>query len=232
MVIRGFNKTTLLDFPGKVASTIFTGGCNFKCGFCQNSALVLNPEQEPEISEEEVFSYLRKRQGIIEGVCISGGEPTLQPDLVSFIEKLKETGVAVKLDTNGYRPDILEELMEKRLLDMVAMDIKSDEEGYGRVAGLQGLDFNKIKSSAALLMKGDIDHEFRTTVVREYFDEKIITNISRWLKGAKKYFLQRFEDNGSVIVSGLSSPETEELIKYKDILLETMERVEIRGIDY
>ena len=232
MVIKGFNKTTLLDFPGKVAATIFTGNCNFRCPFCQNSDLVLNPSSQPEISEDEIFEFLNKRKGIIEGICISGGEPTLQPDLLSFMEKLKKTGTAVKLDTNGYEPDILETILDNGLADMVAMDIKSDLNGYREITGLSDIDTHKIARSAEILMDSDTDYEFRTTVVNEYYNEKTAESIAEWLRGAKKYYLQKFEDNEKVIKPGLTSPDTAALLKYRDILSKTIRQVEIRGTEY
>ncbi len=232
MVFKGFNKTTLLDFPGRVASTVFTGGCNFKCPFCQNSDLVLDASSIPDITEEEVIAHLEKRQGVVEGICITGGEPTLQPDLIPFIRRLKKTGTAVKLDTNGYRPDVLEELLTEGLIDMAAMDIKSDPETYAKVAGIKDLDIRLIMRSAELLMNSDTDYEFRTTVVKEFFNRKTAERIADWLKGAGKYFLQRFEDSERVMDPGLSSPSVEEMREYRQILSGTIRQVELRGVDY
>ncbi|MBO6137586.1 MAG: anaerobic ribonucleoside-triphosphate reductase activating protein [Lachnospiraceae bacterium] len=231
MIIRGFNKTTLLDFPGKVASTVFTGGCNFKCVFCQNAGLVLAPDKEPEIPEEEIFEYIHKRKGILEGICITGGEPTLEPGLIPFMERVKKTGIAVKLDTNGYRPEILREIMDKRLADMFAMDIKSDKEGYAKIAGMTDLDISRIELSAKLIMQSGVDYEFRTTAVKGYFDEAAAKNISQWLSGAGKYYIQRFKDGDNVLKSGLSAPDIDTLKRCRDILSETIEKVELRGVD-
>ena len=226
MVLRGLNKTTLLDFPGKVAATVFTGGCNFKCAFCQNSDLVFDPASQPELSEEEILDFIKKRQGILEGICITGGEPTLNNDLITFIKKIKTIGTAVKLDTNGYNPEVIKQLLSEKLLDMVAMDIKS------KIIGLPQLDFSRIEKSARILMESSIDYEFRTTVVREYFNEETAQNIAKWLSGAEKYFLQKFEDNEKVIEQGLTSPTLDEMLKYKEILSKTIKQVELRGIDY
>ena len=231
MILRGFNKTTLLDFPGKVASTVFTGGCNFRCVFCQNSGLVLSPDSEPEISEAEIFEYIKKRRGILEGICITGGEPTLDPGLIPFMEKLKDAGMAVKLDTNGYRPEVLREIIDKELADMFAMDIKADREGYKRITGLEGLEISRIEQSAGLIMNSGRDYEFRTTAVKGYFNEPVAENISVWLKGAKKYFIQRFEDGDNVLESGLSAPDIETLRRCRAILEKTIEQVELRGVD-
>ena len=231
MIIRGFNKTTLLDFPGKVASTVFTGGCNFRCVFCHNSELVLSPASQPEIPESEIFEHINKRKGILEGICITGGEPTLDPDLIPFMSRLKEAGMAVKLDTNGYRPEVLREIIRKGVADMFAMDIKSDREGYKRIIGLDAPDISRIEQSVELIMKSGVDYEFRTTAVRDYFDEKVAENISVWLKGAKKYFIQRFEDGDNVLEEGLSAPDIETLQRCRAILEKAIEQVELRGVD-
>ncbi len=231
MKICGYNKTTLLDYPGRVASTIFLGGCNFICPFCQNGDLVLNPAEIPAITEQEVFSHLKKRQGIIEGVCITGGEPTLNPKLRDFIKRIKELGLLVKLDTNGSRPEILKTLIDEGLIDMVAMDIKADRENYPKVSGIKNTDINAIDQSTKLLINGDIPYEFRTTVVHELFSKEQARNIAGWLKGAKQYFLQSYKDSERVIKPGFSAPTLAELNEYKDILSETIEQVDLRGAD-
>ena len=164
MPINGFNKTTLLDYPGKIASTIFLGGCNFRCPFCQNSSLVLSPNKQPVISTEEVLSVLKKRQGILEGVCITGGEPTLDKDLFLLIDKIKELGYPVKLDTNGSHPWILKKLVNNQMIDMVAMDIKSSKESYAKVSGCKNIDLTSICESVEFLLSNVIPYEFRTTV--------------------------------------------------------------------
>ena len=204
MQIHGFNKTTLLDFPGHLASTVFTGGCNMRCPYCQNADLVLNPMSQPLISEEVVFDHIKKRKGIIEGVCITGGEPTLQADLEDFIKRLKELGVMVKLDSNGYRPEVLKRLMENGLLDYVAMDIKSSLDDYHTVAGVK-LDTSLIKESIDLLKNGPIDYEFRTTVVKELHSKETFEKIGELLSGAKQYFLQGYIDSERVIERRFSS---------------------------
>ena len=173
MFISGFHKTTLLDYPGCIAAAIFTGGCNFRCPFCHNSGLVQDPFKEGLVPEDEVLAFLDKRKKILKGVCITGGEPTLQPDLPDFIGKVRKMGYRVKLDTNGYRPEVLRELLESGLLDYAAMDIKNCPEKYGAAAGLippgnaGGFELGKIEESIKLLLDGQIDYEFRTTVVKE-----------------------------------------------------------------
>ena len=230
MQIHGFNKTTLLDYPGLVAATVFTGGCNFRCPFCQNSDLVLDPMSQPLIPEEEILSHLRKRKGITAGVCITGGEPTLQPDLRDFIIKLREIGLKVKLDTNGYRPEVLGSLLNEGLLDYVAMDIKSSLAGYSKVAGVK-LNTDKIKESVRLLIDGNIPYEFRTTVVKELHGREEMEGIAELIKGAERYFLQGYEDSDRVISPGFTSYTKEELEKFLKIFFEKVKTVEIRGVE-
>ncbi len=231
MEIHGFNKTTLLDYPGHLASTIFLGGCNFRCPFCHNASLVLSPAGQPTIPEEEVFKNLKKRTGIIEGVCITGGEPTLYPGLTGFIRKIKELGFLVKLDTNGNNPHIIKELIKNGYLDYVAMDIKNSRAKYGLSCGLQNFDTTRISESVSYLLSGPVDYEFRTTVVKEHHTAEDFTEIGKWIKGAKAYFLQAYKDSGDIIKSGLTSPSKHELYEYKDLLSPYVENVAIRGID-
>ena len=231
MKICGLNKTTLLDYPGKVAATIFLGGCNFRCPFCQNSSLVLHADREPELSQDEIFSFLEKRRGILEGVCIIGGEPSLNDNLEEFIRKIRSLGYAVKLDTNGSRPYILKDLVRKNLLDKIAMDIKACPENYGNVSGLLYPDLDSIRESVDFLMEGHVDYEFRTTVVRELHTEKDFRKIGQWIKGAKAYYLQAYKDSKEVLQPGFSSYSLKELENFRNILLETIHLVEIRGID-
>lgn len=199
MEIHGFNKTTLLDYPGYVAATIFTGSCNFRCPFCHNAGLVLDPKGQEIISEEEVLTYLQKRKGILDGVCITGGEPTLQPDLKDFIKKIKDLGYLVKLDTNGYRPEVLWELLREDLLDYVAMDIKASRERYALAAGVKNLDLARIEESVGILKSCAIPHEFRTTVVKGIHDIQEFEAIGRWLEGSKAYYLQAFQENENML---------------------------------
>lgn len=231
MQIHGLNKTTLLDYPEHVAATIFTGGCNFCCPFCHNGELVLRPGDYPRIPEEEVFAFLKKRKGILTGVCITGGEPTLQPDLAEFIERIKELGYLVKLDTNGYRPQVLQKLLDRGLLDYVAMDIKNAREKYGRTAGVENLDIGRIEESVALLQEGRIPYEFRTTVVRELHDREDFTSIGKWLAGAWAYFLQAYQDSENVIARGFSAYTREEMEAFVATLRPYIKRVELRGVE-
>ena len=230
MRICGFNKTTLLDYPGKVASTIFLGGCNFRCPFCHNASLVTHVDAAAAISEEEVFSFLAKRQGILDGVCITGGEPLLQPDIEEFIRKVKELGYQVKLDTNGSHPDRLRRLTEAGLLDYVAMDIKNSPERYGETAGRPGLDLAPFRESVSFLLSGAVDYEFRTTVVRELHDGDSFRAIGPWLSGARRYYLQSFVDRDTVLRAGLHPWDRESLEAFAGLVRPWVERVELRGV--
>lgn len=231
MKIYGLNKTTLLDYPGLVAATLFTGSCNFRCPFCHNGDLVLTPQVFPEISTEEIFSFLKKRKGILSGVCITGGEPTLQRDLPDFIVKIRELGYLIKLDTNGYRPDILHVLMEHRLLDYVAMDIKASPANYHIACGIPSPDLHLIEESAALLIKGSIPYEFRTTVVKGIHTEEDFLEIRRWLAGSSPYFLQSYKESDGVISKKYSAFTKEELEHFQTVLNVTMPNVSIRGVE-
>ncbi len=231
MQIHGLNKLTLLDYPEHIAATIFLGHCQFRCPYCQNGGLVLHPEEEECLSREEVFSFLKKRKGILEGVCITGGEPTLEPKLEIFIGDIKALGYKVKLDTNGYRPEILKALVEKGLLDYVAMDIKSSLSGYEKAAGKPDIHLEKIQESVNFLLNGTLPFEFRTTVVDELHSEKEIREIGKWIQGAPAYFLQVYQDSDHVLEDWCSAPSKEKLESFVSILKETILRVEIRGLE-
>ena len=199
MQIHGFNKTTLLDYPEHIAATVFTGGCNFRCPFCHNGELVLDPNCQPLIPEEEVLAYLQKRRGILQGVCVTGGEPTLQRDLRDFLGKIKELGYPVKLDTNGYNPKVLWELIEAGAVDHVAMDIKASRENYARAAGLKRMDLSRIEESIGILRSSRIEYEFRTTVVRGIHTIEEFDAIGRWIEGSPVYYLQSYQENDNCL---------------------------------
>lgn len=228
MLIKGLQKLTLLDFPEKVACTVFTGGCNFRCPFCHNASLVTRLNND-RIDEDEFFSYLEKRRNVLEGVCISGGEPTLQPDLYDFIKKIKSMGYAVKLDTNGYQPDVLKKLCNDGLLDYVAMDIKNSPEKYTLTAGINELDMNRICESTEFLMSGNVEFEFRTTVMSELHKSNDFESIGEWLKGNERYFLQPFADSGDLIEEGFSSPCESELNDFLSKIVHYIPNAQIRG---
>ena len=231
MKICGYIKTTLLDYPGKVACTIFLGGCNFRCPFCQNSGLVVSPDLQLEYSREKLLAFLEKRKGILDGVCITGGEPTLANGLDDFLKEIKELGYEIKLDTNGSRPAVVKALANQSLIDKVAMDIKSCPANYGLLTGLKRPDMESMQKTVDFLISGNLDYEFRTTVIRELHTEEDFRQIGQWLKGAKAYYLQAYKDSDSVLKPGFSSYSRKELEAFRDILLETIPLVEIRGID-
>lgn len=231
MKIHGLNKTTLLDFPGHLAATIFLGHCNFRCPFCHNGGLVLAPDSQPTIPVEEVLAFLKKRRGILEGVCITGGEPTLQPELPEFIKEIKDMGYLVKLDTNGYRPQVLQSLCEAGLLDMVAMDIKSSKENYSKVSGIPNMDLSRIRQSVEYLMQGNVPYEFRTTVVKELHSEEDFVSIGQWIGGCTGYYLQAYKESPEILGGQFTSYSLEELKSFKNILKKTIDKVEIRGLD-
>ena len=231
MQIFGFNKTTLLDFPEHVACTVFTGGCNFRCPFCQNGDLVLHGRSLPVLDEEEVFRVLRKRKGILTGVCVTGGEPTLQRDLDVFLSRVKNLGYLVKLDSNGYRPEVLQSLCERGLVDYFAMDIKSSPENYARTAGVKELDMGLIRESVDFIRSCGLDYEFRTTVVRELHSPGDFLSIGEWLKGCKAYFLQSYVESEGVICKEFSSYSKEELEEFVMLLKPYIDNVSLRGVD-
>ncbi len=231
MQIHGFNKSTLLDYPGHLAATIFLGGCNMRCPFCQNASLVLQPGSQPIYPEEEVLAYLNKRKNILEGVCVTGGEPTLYSELPAFIQKLKDLGFKVKLDTNGSNPSVLEYLAEHKLIDYVSMDIKNSIEHYGQTVGIAAFDPELVRESAAFLLSGKLDYEFRTTVVRELHTTEDMHSIGKWITGAKAYYLQSYQDSGDILSPGLSAPDKGTLLEYRRILTHYLNNVFLRGID-
>ena len=231
MRIYGMEKLSLVDYDGKVACTLFTGNCNFKCGFCHNSPLVLDYEFLPTISEQEVFDYLTKRKGILEGVCISGGEPTLEKDLASFIEKIKALGYAVKLDTNGTSPQTIKTLFENGLIDYLAMDIKNNKQDYASIIGFDKFDTKKVEQSVEFLLSGKYPYEFRTTLIKEFHKKENIALIGEWIKGADKYFLQKFKDSESCIKSHLSAVDENLVLEFLDILKKDIPNTYLRGYD-
>lgn len=229
MILKGLQKTTLLDFPGKVACTVFTGGCNFRCPFCHNASLVISPDFSDIIPEDEFFSFLNKRRGILDGVCITGGEPLLQKDIEDFMKKIKDTGLSVKLDTNGSYPDRLKAILDSGLVDYVAMDIKNTLEKYSGICGTE-VNTDDIRKSVSLLMSGNTPFEFRTTVVREYHTPQDIEDIAEWLSGAPRYFLQSFTDSGDIISSDLSAYNPEEMKQILALARKHIPSAELRGI--
>lgn len=234
IMIAGLQKMTLLDYPGKVACTVFLQGCNFRCPFCHNSDL-LPHGGEPFMDEAALLAYLEKRKGLLDAVCISGGEPTLQPGLPELVRKIKALGYLVKLDTNGAQPKVLKALVREKLLDYVAMDVKNGPSRYAQTAGLPQMSLAGIEESLAFLISDQVDYELRTTVVEQLHDEASIEEMGQWLanlvpsKKPRILYLQRFTDRDSVIFSGLSAPEEEKLQKYLSVLSPYVEQVKLRG---
>lgn len=228
MKIKGLQKLTLLDFPEKLACTVFTPGCNFRCPFCHNASLVTHIDDE-YIDEQEFFTFLSGRKGRLDGVCITGGEPTLEPDLKQFMSKIKELGFAVKLDTNGYDPDTLLDLINSGVVDYVAMDIKNSLEKYPLTVGLKSFDTEKIKRSISILLEGRVPYEFRTTVVKELHSAEDFYKIATLVNGTQNYFLQTFKDSGDLIGTGLSAATQDEMQTFAQILSKNAVNVTIRG---
>lgn len=229
--ILGFEKLTLVDYPGKMAAIVFTGGCNFKCPFCHNKDLVFLNEKAVPLAHQTIFDYLKKRSKIIEALCISGGEPLLQEGICDFIRAVKALGVAVKLDTNGTQPAKLAYLLQEKLVDYVAMDIKNSKAKYALTAGIGAVDLEAIEHSIDLLQHSTIDYEFRTTVVQEFHESVDFKAIAQWVAGARHYYLQCFNDSENVITPGLHAPTAAFLKEARAILQETVADVQIRGAE-
>ena len=230
MLIKGLQKLTLLDFPDRMACTLFTFGCNFRCPFCHNASLVLSDRADDTlISEEEFFSFLTRRRGMLQGVCITGGEPTLQPDLPDFIARIRDAGFAVKLDTNGYRPAALRALVERGLLDYVAMDIKNSLSRYGETVGIARFDTAPVEESMDFLMEGRVPFEFRTTLVRGLHTEDSVREMGRRLAGEEAFYLQSFKDSGDLIRDGMEGFASSETALLLAALRENVPNAQIRG---
>ena len=228
--IKGFQKLTMIDYPGKIACTIFLPGCNFRCGYCHNRSLVMEPQSLPTISEGYILDFLKERKRWIDGVVISGGEPTLHKDLEPFIRKIKEMGYCIKLDTNGTSPETIKKLIDEKLVDYIAMDVKAPLKNYSEVADAF-VDTKKIEEIIDIIKKSEIPYEFRTTMVPCLTGKNHITKIGKLLKGSKLMFLQQFRPSDSLIDTSLNDKKPhsiEELEEFKEILKSYIENVEIR----
>ncbi len=229
MIIKGFQKLTLLDYPGKTACTVFTGGCNFRCPFCHNALLVTEMD-DIEYTEKEIFQHLERRKGIIEGVAVTGGEPLLQKDIERFLYELKCAGVSVKLDTNGSYPEKLKGILELGLADYVAMDIKNSKEKYAQTIGLKSFDISPVEESIALLQGSGVEYEFRTTVTANLHTIEDMRSIAQWLQGTPKYFLQNFVDSGMLIDSTCRGVSKAEMQAMLEVVREYIPSAQLRGI--
>ncbi len=216
MIIGGYQKLTLIDYPGKIATTVFTVGCSFRCPFCHNPELVLSPGISNNM-EKDFFEFLKKRKGKLEGVCITGGEPTIQLDLINFIEKIKKMGFSVKLDTNGSRPDILRKIVQERLVDFIAMDIKDSPKKYKQTTGGKA-DLERIKLSVEMIRNSKIPYEFRTTVVPGIHTEKDFEEIAKWIHGSQAYYLQEY------LETKILDPNLKKITKGKVINLDSISK--------
>jgi len=231
-MIKGIQKTTVIDYPDKIACTLFLGGCNFRCGFCYNSDIVLNPAKMDDIPEIEVLEMLKERKKFLDGVCITGGEPTIHPKLGNFLSKVKELGYDVKLDTNGTKPEVLRELIAGKLVDYIAMDVKAGLLSYDKVTQTI-VDKEKIKESIDLIKQSGVDYEFRTTVVPDIIDEEEIESIGELVKGAKRFFLQQFRNDKNTLSARYSKKESiskERIEKFKEMMERYVDEVKIRNL--
>ena len=228
--INGLAKLTLLDFPGRTAATVFLAGCNFRCPFCHNAPLVTGLEGAQHISYAELEAFLKKRAGLLDGVAVTGGEPTLRPELPELLRLIRRYGYEVKLDTNGTRPDVLASLIDEGLIDYVAMDLKNSREKYPATVGCEAVDMEAIERSVGMLREGRVEHEFRTTVVSGLHTDADMEDIGRWLRGEERYFLQNFVDSGALIVPGTKGVSRDDMRRYLDIVRKYIPTAELRGM--
>ena len=236
LLIKGLQKVSLLDYPGKISCTLFLGGCNFRCPYCHNGSLVLTERMGESISVEDFLAFLDSRVGRLQGVCVSGGEPTLQADLPLLLAEIKARGFLVKLDTNGTNPEMLLGLINDGLVDYVAMDIKNSPEKYPQTVGLNAecrmenaeLLLSAVKESASLLMQGRVDFEFRTTLMSELHTAEDMRAIGEWLSGEERFFLQTYRDEGDLIVGGFTAFTVQETKEILEVLREYIPNAEIR----
>ena len=230
ITVNGLAKLTLLDYPGHTAATVFLAGCNMRCPFCHNAPLVTHVHCTEQISEDELRAFFAKRRGLLDGIAVTGGEPTLRPELPRLLSIIKEYGYDTKLDTNGTNPEMLDKLIQGGLVDYVAMDIKNSPSRYAETVGVPGFDMAPVLRSVELLREGRVDHEFRTTVVRGLHDEASMEDMGRWLKGESKYFLQNFVDSGALIDPDMQGVEREDMRRYLVIVRKYIPTAELRGL--
>ena len=231
LLISGLQKLTLLDYPGKVACTVFTGGCNFRCPFCHNASLVRPEELGREDEQAQVLSFLSKRVGVLDGVAITGGEPLLHADMPAFLEKVRALGYSIKLDTNGSFPDRLIEIVRAGLVDRVAMDVKNAPALYAKTAGLERFDLKAVERSKDFLLSGAVEYEFRTTVVKGLHTAESLVGAARWIEGAREYYLQQYKDSGNVLTpEGLGSFDAAEMHALADAVRPIVPTVQLRGV--
>jgi len=230
-MVSGLQKLTLLDYPGRVACTVFTGGCNFRCPFCHNAPLVLPELVSEDITEDEVLGFLKKRIGVLDGVAITGGEPLLHKNIDGFLAEIHAMGYKIKLDTNGSFPEHLISIVNAGLVDRIAMDIKNSPALYGKTVGIENYDLTNVEKSKNFLLEGHIDYEFRTTVAKGLHTKESLTEAAKWINGAKEYYLQQFKDSGNVIdINGLSAFDEKEMHELADCVSVYVPSVQVRGV--
>lgn len=229
MNIHGLQKLSMVDYPGKIAATVFTGGCNLRCPFCHNALLVTRLSESPRLDENEVLRFLEARRGLLDAVVLSGGEPLLQSGTAEFLEKIRSMGFLIKLDTNGCYPEALADILDRGLADYVAMDIKNSPDKYAQTVGVPGFDLSPIEESIRILRESTIEYEFRTTVAKELHTAEAIAAIGRWLEGAPRYFLQNFEDSGNLISEGLHGFSEEEMAHLAEAARPYFAYIGVRG---
>lgn len=229
MKLFGLEKLSLVDYDGHTAATVFTGGCNFRCPYCHNGSLVELEKNPYLIDEEEIIAYLTKRKGLLDGLTVTGGEPTLHKDLPDFIRKVKDIGYDVKLDSNGTNPEMLKYLARENLVDYIAMDIKNSPSKYAATIGKQNYDLSAVNESVEFLKKGTVKYEFRTTAITELIDESDFYSIAEWLDGADKFFLQKYRDTDGCLTHGFSAIPEETAQKYVDIVGKKVKLAALRG---
>ena len=230
MVIHGLQKMTLLDFPGKVACTIFLGWCDFRCPFCHNWELI-DGSAPAELDDEKLLDFLKKRRGLLEGVAITGGEPMLNKDLPELMRKIRELGYPVKVDTNGNHPEMLRRVIDDKLVDYIAMDVKNSRERYAQTIGLEEFDTSNVEKSIGIIMGSGIEYEFRTTVVEQLHDNDSFKGIGTLIEGAERYFLQKFTDRDTVPFEGLSAPSDDKMREYLETVRPFVKEVQLRGVN-
>lgn len=229
MIVCGFEKFSMVDFDGRIACTVFTGGCNFRCPFCHNGALVVGNVKAQEIDMQNVFDYLKKRKGLVDAVCVTGGEPTMHKDLPDFLREVRNLGYATKLDTNGTNPQMLADVIEEGLVDYVAMDIKNSIAKYPQTIGIDGANLDDILKSVEILKNSGIDYEFRTTVIDEFHTAEDMREIGEWICGSKRYYLQKYKDNEGCISHGYSEVSRQKADEFVKIFEGKVGIVGLRG---
>lgn len=229
MIICGYEKFSMVDYDGNIACTVFTGGCNFRCPFCHNAPLVIGDLAQEQMNGEEVFDYLQKRKGLVDAVCVTGGEPTLQPDLAEFLQQVRDMGYKTKLDTNGLRPDVVEKILAKGLVDYVAMDVKNSPQKYPLTVGLDRVDISKIQASIDLLNQSGVDHEFRTTLIKEFHTDEDMQAIAAMVKNTPRYFMQKYKDIDGCIAHGYTPVDKADALLFKTYFENTVPHVDLRG---